>query len=367
MVMKQRLIELIKQLVRIPSVSDDVQTLHEIVEYVKWLFSAYPSAEVQLMSYNTKPCLIVQNFEGKHADIVLCGHLDVVPPSEEGQFEPYEEEGKLYGRGASDMKDGCAIMIILMQELLAMGYKDKKIALWLTADEEVGGKDGMAALIADGWSADVVLIPDSGSLHEVTTAAKGLVNIWLKVHGETAHSSRPWRGDNAIEKAFALYNEIKSHIEQTELLNEENKYRWTTVQLTELFGWVAINVVPGEAMMTINIRYTESYNPHSLRDIVDPLLEKYTTEILDRSSTSFMITPETHPMIQKYKTIAEEITWSVRLHKAHGSTDGAHLPAETAIILHQPGDHRIHGKGEYTVVDELEKTYEVYKKFVLAS
>jgi acetylornithine deacetylase/succinyl-diaminopimelate desuccinylase-like protein len=103
----------------------------------------------------------VQNFEGKHADIALCGHLDVVPPSKEGQFEAYEEDGKLYGRGCGDMKDGCAIMITLIQELLSSGFTDKKIALWLTADEEIGGKDGMLALVQDGWETDVAIIPDS--------------------------------------------------------------------------------------------------------------------------------------------------------------------------------------------------------------
>lgn len=363
--MKQRLVELTKQLIRIPSVSSDVQTLHDMVEQVKWFFAIYPDAEVQLLSYNTKPCLIVQNFEGKHADIVLCGHLDVVPPSEEWQFEPYEEEGKLYGRWASDMKDGCAIIITLMQEILAMWYTDKKIALWLSSDEEVGWEDGIAALMADGWSTDVALIPDSWSLQKVTIAAKGIVTMWLKVHGETAHSSRPRRGDNAIEKAFILYQEIKSAIEQSELLKEEYKYRGTTVQLTEIFGGVAMNVVPGEAMMTINIRYTESYNADSLRNIVDSLLEEYNTEMLDWSQGDIMITPETHPMIQKYKKIAEEIVGPVTLNKEHGSTDGAHLPAETAIILHQPGDHHIHSRNEYTTVNELEKIYEIYKKFIL--
>ena len=135
--MQQQLVELTKQLVRIPSVSSDIQKLHEIVERVREIFSVYADAEVQLLSYNTKPCLIVQNFHGKHADIAMCGHLDVVPASEEGQFEPYEQEGKLYGRGCGDMKDGCAIIITLMQELLTSGYHEKNITLRLTTDEEV--------------------------------------------------------------------------------------------------------------------------------------------------------------------------------------------------------------------------------------
>ena len=365
--MQQKLVELTKQLVRIPSVSSDIQKLHHIVEYVKWLFCAYPDAEVQLLSYNTKPCLIVQNFHGKHADIMFSGHLDVVPPSEDGQFEPYEEEGRLYGRWCSDMKDGCAIIITLMQELLASGYDDKNIALRLTTDEEVGWHDGMGALVADGRSADVALIPDSGSLDQITIASKGIVTMKLHVQGKSAHSSRPWRGDNALEKAYGLYQAIKWIIEQPDLLTEEHKYRGTTVQLTEINGWVAVNVTPGDARMTLNIRHTESYTANSIRDLVEPLLEKWATEMVVRSESNIIITPESHPMVQTYKQIVEEEVGHVELNKEHGSTDGSKLPTSTTIILHQPADAHIHGEGEYTTISELEKVYTVYKRFVLES
>jgi acetylornithine deacetylase/succinyl-diaminopimelate desuccinylase-like protein len=78
-----------------------------------------------------------------------------------------------------------------------------------------------------------------------------------------------------------------------------------------------------------------------------------------------MITPETHPIIQKYRHVAEAILGEpVVLNKEHGSTDGAHLPPASTVILHQPTDAHIHGKGEYTTIDELEKIYEIYKRFI---
>lgn len=364
--MKQRLIALTKQLVRIPSVSADAQKIDLIISTVKWLFETYPNVFLETHVENGKPSLIIQNFSWKHADIALCGHLDVVPASEEGQFEPYEEDGKLYGRGCADMKDGCAIIITLMQELLSMWYTDKKIALRLTTDEEVGGVDGMWALVKHGWSTDVALIPDSGDVHDVTIATKGILTIWLQVHGKATHSSRPRRGDNALEKAYTLYQEIKKSIEEPDLLVAEEKYRWTSVQLTELSGWVAMNVTPGEATMTINIRHVESYTEDSLRASIEPLLEKYTTDLVKRSYGNIMSTSEDNLIVQKYKKIAEELVWPITLSKEHGSTDGAHLPAATTVILHQPTDAHIHSKGEYTMIDELEKIYEIYKMFILS-
>ena len=128
-----------------------------------------------------------------------------------------------------------------------------------------------------------------------------------------------------------------------------------------------MNVTPGEATMTINIRHTESYTHTSIRNMIDPLLLKYTSEIVEWSEGSLMITPEDHPTIQKYKKITEEIAGYTELEKEHGSTDGAKLPASTTLILHQPTDAHIHSKGEYTTIDELEKVYTIYKRFIVES
>jgi succinyl-diaminopimelate desuccinylase len=56
------------------------------------------------LRYNNKPSIVIKNFDGKKANIIMNGHYDVVPPSEDGQFEPKEIDGKIYARGSGDMK-----------------------------------------------------------------------------------------------------------------------------------------------------------------------------------------------------------------------------------------------------------------------
>lgn len=112
--------------------------LHKIVDFLKEQFVRYPDAYIQKVVHNDVPALIVQNFDGKHADIILNGHIDVVPPTADDQFVPRTEGGRCYARGAGDMKAGIVVIVEVMKRLLDQRYADKKVMLMITGDEEVG-------------------------------------------------------------------------------------------------------------------------------------------------------------------------------------------------------------------------------------
>ena len=143
------MLNLLDKLLRIPSVSTDIPELHMCIDMLMDMFVHIDGAIVHKIVYNEKPSLIVQNFEGRHADVVLNGHIDVVPPSQEEQFSPYEKHGKLYARGAGDMKAGIALMVELMKEICEKKLTSKKVMLMITSDEEVGGFDGVQYLVAE--------------------------------------------------------------------------------------------------------------------------------------------------------------------------------------------------------------------------
>ena len=90
---------------------------------------------------NNKPSLVISNHEGLDFDVLLVGHLDVVPAKAE-LFVPRIEGDIMYGRGVCDMKSECAVMLKMMNEISEQ-KTDKKIALMLTTDEEIGGFDGV--------------------------------------------------------------------------------------------------------------------------------------------------------------------------------------------------------------------------------
>lgn len=363
--MQEQLVSLTKELVRIPSVSDDIQQLYKIIAYVQNMFVWYEKAVIEIREYNHKPSLIIQNFSGKHADVVMSWHLDVVPAQSEALFEPREEDGKLFGRWCGDMKDGCSIIITLMQQLLATWYTDKKVSLWLTTDEETWWGDGVGALVNDGYGWKVVLIPDAGDYTYVTYASKGIITIDVEITWKAAHSSRPWKWDNALEKVYALYQAIKKELENEEALYDTPEHRSPSVQLTKCFGWIASNVIPHTATWTINIRFTEVYTQEKIMESLRRYCNKYNAEILRYESWPFMYTNPENQLLKSFTSIVHKVTGKEpSLDKEHGTTDGRYFPDETIVLLYQPTDDYIHTDGEYTTIAHLEDVYTIYERFI---
>ena len=168
--MSSTIIPLALDLIAIPSISSDLlacrSVLDKIQAYLEWAW--------EIVYFNDKPSLIVANYdiekEWKRADIVLNGHIDVVPPTQDWQFDPRIEWDKLYARGSWDMKAWVSILVEIMKNALSNDVCKKKILLLITSDEEVGGFDGAGKLTEQGRWWDVVFIPDSWDLYRFVTA-----------------------------------------------------------------------------------------------------------------------------------------------------------------------------------------------------
>jgi succinyl-diaminopimelate desuccinylase len=132
----EQLIEATKQLIAIPSTSDNLAALQEAVQFVADLIQTYcPQATVECFEQNGKPSLLAYRGAQRPAkfDILLNGHVDVVPAPAE-QFSAHEKDGKLYGRGALDMKGTIvALTDAFCQAVLSVPYE---LALQIVSDEE---------------------------------------------------------------------------------------------------------------------------------------------------------------------------------------------------------------------------------------
>lgn len=131
------ILDLTKQLIRIPSVTSDQEACKRVLEVLSGLFDTN-ACTIERFEHHGFHSLIVKNFDGQRADICFNGHIDVVPPQSSDQREPIENDGMLFGRGAGDMKDGVSLITLLMKELCEKKLTDKKLMLMITADEEVG-------------------------------------------------------------------------------------------------------------------------------------------------------------------------------------------------------------------------------------
>lgn len=151
---------------------------------------------------------------GRGADLLLCGHLDVVPALDEGwSFDPVGGEvrdGYVLGRGATDMKGGCAALIVAVTEAADRGRDVSRIALAFVSDEETGG-GGIDHLLGAGLLTPCdCLIAEPTPAEAVCIGQKGLLRARFRFTGEPGHASLyPARGVSAVMEAVSLIEYVR--------------------------------------------------------------------------------------------------------------------------------------------------------------
>jgi len=197
------------------------------------------------------------------------GHYDVVPGgsgwSVTEPFKPVIRDGKLYGRGAIDMKGGIAATLAAFKLLRDTGYRPRlTLEAAFVPDEEIGGKCGTGYLVEYmGRAPDYVLIPEPSSLQAPWHGHRGILWVTVKVKGLSAHASTPWLGKNAFLLAAQVALELHRMISSV-YPARRSKYRIEPVEAsmpTAMIGGVAgvvgggkTNQVPGEFAFTIDRR-----------------------------------------------------------------------------------------------------------------
>lgn len=150
--------------------------------------------------------------------LILNGHIDVVPVGAADlwtrpPFEPVVEDGRLYGRGAGDMKAGIAAYITAWRALDALGYRPAAPVFMQSVIEEECTGNGALACLHRGFRADAALIPEPFN-HSILCAQVGVMWVSVEVTGRPAHVLDTAKGINAIEAAYALYGGLQAMVAQ---------------------------------------------------------------------------------------------------------------------------------------------------------
>jgi succinyl-diaminopimelate desuccinylase len=188
--------------------------------------------------------------------IVFHGHLDVVPGRPE-QFAPRVEGDRLIGRGSYDMKGGLAAMMCALRDL---AEQDRvRVRFVCVPDEESEDIERRTSddLVRRGCIGDFAITGEPTDLH-VGVQAKGVLAARLAVHGRAAHGSTPWLGDNAVLKAIDVFRRIETlpfSRESSELFDRPS------INLGRISGGDALNKVPDECEMVLDIRYLPNQDP----------------------------------------------------------------------------------------------------------
>lgn len=362
MIMNSNIIEMTEDLVRIQTTADRPEELQRAIEYVAQYFHGIDSLVIKRYESKHKPSIVISTQDTLEPEVLMLGHLDVVPATQE-LFEPRYEGSKMYGRGVCDMKSECAVMMRIMKQISVLENRPN-IALALTTDEEIGGYDGVAYLLNEiGYRCKLALVPDGGQApDDIVITNKGILTLRLITRGVRAHGSRPWLGDNAIDKLLGAYERIKELFPNTPTA-EDHWYH--TCNIGIIRGGEAANQVPDYATCDIDVRFVENI---SSAEFYKQIQEKAgpDVEVINRISGEPIVTSKDHQYVQLYsKALKKTLGLDPRFNKHCGSNDGRFLSElGIPIITSRPVSGDQHSPNEWLETESLADFEKVYWEFI---
>jgi succinyl-diaminopimelate desuccinylase len=214
---------------------------------------------------------IVAAVDGEHgsmpagqqpATLIWNAHVDVVPARRE-QFSPWRVNGRLYGRGAYDMKGALAAMLAALADLADAretipGVKVKLLVVPDEESEEDSTKTKASEFLAEeGHLGEFVVCGEPTNL-EIGVQSKGVLVLRIDVEGRAAHGSTPWLGENAVLKAIDLYRRI---LELPFASGRSELYDRPSINIGRIQGGDVVNKVPDQCRMAVDIRYLPNQDP----------------------------------------------------------------------------------------------------------
>ncbi len=349
------------ELLAIPSTADRPDDLHRALDFV--LDFIGPAWTVERFESAGKPSALAYSGQRRpHFRFILNGHLDVVPaPSE--QFRPRLRDGRLYARGAQDMKVSALLLAQVFRELA--GRLPYPLGLQLVTDEEIGGRNGTLHQLEHGVSGEFVIVGEHTGLC-VVTESKGMVTATFHATGKAGHAAYPWNGDNALVK---LHQSLARLLAAYPVPADE---QWqTTVNVARIqTPNLALNQIPDRAEAWLDIRYppqNEHLNGKTAEQIASYLAgfcEPGVKPVVDHADPPHQA-DQRRPEIVKLVEAARRQGYLAGFLRKHGAADGRYYYQRGIdAVLFGIGGDGLHGAGEYADIGTIEPYYHALTEFL---
>ena len=311
--------------------------------------------------------------------VCLAGHVDVVPPGPVEQwssdpFTPAERDGRLYGRGAADMKASVAAMVTAAERVAAAAGKRGSVAILLTSDEEGDAVDGTAAVVETlrqrGETIDACVVGEPTSTHRfgdtIKNGRRGSLSGRLLVRGQQCHIAYPERGRNPVHEAAPAIDALVTA--EWDLGNEH--FQPTSFQISNLHaGTGAGNIIPGTLEVWFNFRFSPESSATALQDRVRRLLDRHGLQY----DLDWQLIGE--PFLTPRGALVGAVTDAVQsvagvkpeLSTSGGTSDGRFLARlAREVVEFGPLNDSIHKIDEHVRIADLEPLSRIYERIVLA-
>ncbi len=308
--------------------------------------------------------------------VVFAGHTDVVPTGPLDQwasnpFVPTQRDGKLYGRGAADMKTSIAAMVVAVEEFTTTHPHHKgSIGFLLTSDEEGPAVDG-TVVVCDklkqrGEQLDYCIVGEPTSTHQlgdvIKNGRRGSMSGKLTIKGVQGHIAYPQLAKNPIHLAAPALAELAA--EQWDDGNEY--YLPTSWQMSNIHGGTgASNVIPGEVVIDFNFRFSTASTIDSLQQRVHAILDKYDFEYDLKWTVSGrpFLTPRGELSNALVKAIQAETGVDAELSTTGGTSDGRFIAQICPqVIEFGPPNGSIHKIDEHIELRFIDPLKNIYRR-----
>ncbi len=314
--------------------------------------------------------------------LVFAGHTDVVPtgPLEQWAshpFTPTHREGRLYGRGACDMKTSLAAFVVAIEEFLAAHPEPRlALALLLTSDEEGPGVDGTVvvcnALAARSERIDYCIVGEPTSVARcgdmIKNGRRGTMSGRLTVHGVQGHIAYPHLAKNPVHALAPALAELVA-INAAGGWDKGNEwFQPTSWQISNFHaGTGASNVIPGSAVIDFNFRFSTESTPESLQQRVQAVLDAHGVDCSlawTVGGLPFLTQPgELVAAVQG--AIADETGIATELSTSGGTSDARFIAKICPQVVELgPVNASIHKIDEHIEVAEIETLKNVYRRTI---
>lgn len=305
---------------------------------------------------------------------VFAGHVDVVPAGDPAlwttpPFEPTVRDGKLYARGAADMKGSVAAAAVAFARLVQEKPDHPgTLAFLITSDEEGDGYEGTKRVVQklkdEGVTIDACIVGEPSCSRffgdTIKNGRRGSLNGKVTIRGKAGHVAYPHLARNPIHEAAPFFAELA--VKQWDQGNDY--FGPTTFQISNIQAGVgAVNVVPGELAALFNIRFNTEWTAERLIKTIEDLAAKYTLDARfewKRSAEPFVTNPGR--MTQKLTQAIADVT-GVRpeLSTGGGTSDARFISSiSRETVEFGPINATIHSVNECAGIDELEALAEIY-------
>ncbi len=311
---------------------------------------------------------------------LLCfiGHTDVVPtgPIEKWRSDPFvptERDGKLFGRGAADMKTSIAAFVVAVEGFLAKHPSPRgSIALLITSDEEGPAVDGTSKVVEllknRGERIDYCLVGEPTCVSRlgdtIKNGRRGSLSGTLRVRGVQGHVAYPHLAKNPVHLAVPALTELAA----TEWDRGNESFPPTTWQISNIHGGTgAANVIPGEVEILFNFRFSTASSPERLKARVASILDRHGLDYeLDWSLSGTPYLTPRGKLVETLSAAIRDITGATPEVSTTGGTSDGRFVAEVCseVVEFGPVNASIHKLNEHVDLGAIESLREIYQSLL---